>query len=423
MDQRAAAGRFRATAKRRLTVLLNVTETLFAGGDANRIERNELVALKDAFIHACDRYVDTFAEDELTEEVNEQLSIYSSEQLQFYIRIVSLFNTPNVTKQDVAPGADNFQRIITLMSLPKIELKPFGGDSVDYYNFMAEFDKLVDDVTDDAQVKLNILKRSCVDYAANVISDCGQLDAVSGYKRARELLADKCGNPHRASQQIQRELRDGKVVRSLKDLDALSICLRKGIDCLTHIGMLSELNSQNTIKAVISRVQFRNVSDGWRRQALRILDERNSYPHIDDLRRFLDKEVRDLSDPVYGIADVSSGTHASFNTLITGIPQDDGTSHFSGNFTTEQHERVSPSSAAIQSANASSQLAGARSQSVPHSRTVSVAQCPYCGNDTHKLLKCEQFHVLSVSDRNAFVKENRICMLCLNVGHFVRDCL
>ena len=272
MDQRAAAGRFRATAKRRLTVLLNVTEALFAADDASHIERNELLALKDAFIHACDRYVETFAEDELTEEVNEQLSNYSSEQLQFYIRIVSLFNTPNVTrpKQDVAPAADNFQRIITLMSLPKIELKPFGGDSVDYYNCMAEFDKLVDDVTDDAQVKLNILKRSCVDYAANVISDCGQLDAVSGYKRARELLADKCGNPHRASQQIQRELRDGKVVRSLKDLDALSICLRKGIDCLTHIGMLSGLNSQNTIKAVISRVPFPNVSDGWRRQALRI---------------------------------------------------------------------------------------------------------------------------------------------------------
>ena len=120
---------------------------------------------------------------------------------------------------------------------------------------------------------------------------------------------------------------------------------------------------------------------------------------------------------------MSSGTHASFNTLITGIPRDDGTSRFSGNFTTEQHERVSPSSAAIQSANASSQPAGARSRSVPHSRTVSAAQCPYCGNDTHKLLKCEQFHVLSVSDRNAFVKENRICMLCLNVGHFVRDCL
>ena len=82
MDQRAAAGRFRATAKRPLTVLLNITETLYADGDASHIERNELLTLKDAFIHACDRYVDTYAEDELTEEVNEQLSIYVSEQLQ-----------------------------------------------------------------------------------------------------------------------------------------------------------------------------------------------------------------------------------------------------------------------------------------------------------------------------------------------------
>ena len=117
-------------------------------------------------------------------------------------------------------------------------------------------------------MKLNILKRSCVGYAANVISDCGQLDAEQGYTRARQLLAEKCGNPHRASQQIQRELRDGKTVRSMKELDALSISLRKGIDCLKHIDMLAELNSQNTIKDIISRVQFRNVSDGWRKRAL-----------------------------------------------------------------------------------------------------------------------------------------------------------
>ena len=72
------------------------------------------------------------------------------------------------------------------------------------------------------------------------------MDAEQGYTRARQLLAEKCGNPHRASQQIQRELRDGKTVRSMKELDALSISLRQGIDCLKHIGMLAELNSQNT---------------------------------------------------------------------------------------------------------------------------------------------------------------------------------
>ena len=100
-----------------MTSLLNVAEALFAAGNGSHVDKNELVALKDTFIHACDRYVDTHAEDELTEEVNEQLSIYVCEQLQFFIRIIRLFNTPNVTKKDDGSGAnDTFQRIITLQS-------------------------------------------------------------------------------------------------------------------------------------------------------------------------------------------------------------------------------------------------------------------------------------------------------------------
>ena len=167
------------------------------------------------------------------------------------------------------------------------------------------------------------------------------------------------------------------------------------------------------------------MSDGWRKRALRILEERNAYPNIEDLRRFLDREVRNLSDPVYGIDDLRSGTpssrtHTSFNTMTRGIPRDDVTTRVLGDSATVQSERVALSSAdtPIVSSNVSSRSAGARARSV-QSRTVSPRQCPYCGNDTHKLLKCEQFHMLSVSDRNAFVKEN----VCLNVGHFVRDCL
>ena len=375
MDERAAASRLRANAKRRLTVELNVTEALIVDGQTERVQKEQIAGLKEAFIDTCNRYAETFTEDELTEEVCDRLAAYSSEQLQFYVRVMSTFSTPNV-KQDVAPEeSNNLQKLLTLMSLPKIQLEPFGGDSVDYYNFMAEFDKLVDEVSDDAQVKLNILKRSCVGYAANVISDCGQLDAEQGCTRTRKLLAEKCGDPHRASQQIQRELRDGKTVRSTKELDALYISLRKGIDCLKHIDMLAELNSQITIKDIISRVQFRKVSDGWRKQALRILDERNSYPDIEDLRRFLDKEVRDLSDPVYGIADVKSGTsssrtHTSLNTLTTETPRGDVSTRFSGKFTTVQPGRVA-SPRATQSADASTRPGDARARSVPLTECIS----------------------------------------------------
>ena len=61
-----------------------------------------------------------------------------------------------------------------------------------------------------------------------------------------------------------------------------------------------------------------------------------------------------------------------------------------------------PSSAETQLVlgNVSSLSAGAAARSV-QPRTVSAAQCPCCNNETHTLLKCEQFHVLPVSDCNA----------------------
>ena len=155
MDERAAASRVRANAKRHLTVELNVTEALIVDGQTERVRKEQLAELKETFIDTCNRYAETFTEDELTEEVCDRLAAYSSEQLQFYVRVMSKFSTPNVVKQDVALEANNnLQKLLTLMSLPKIQLEPFGGYSVDYYNFMAEFDKLVDEVSGDAQERL-----------------------------------------------------------------------------------------------------------------------------------------------------------------------------------------------------------------------------------------------------------------------------
>ena len=115
MDERAAASRVRANAKRRLTVELNVTEALIVDGQAERVRKEQLTELKETFIDTCNRYAETFTEDELT-EVCDRLAAYSSEQLQFYVRVMSTFSTPNVVKQDVAPEANNnLQKLLTLM--------------------------------------------------------------------------------------------------------------------------------------------------------------------------------------------------------------------------------------------------------------------------------------------------------------------
>ena len=75
-----------------------------------------------------------------------------------------------------------------------------------------------------------------------------------------------------------------------------------------------------------------------------------------------------------------------------------------------QPERVTPSCAETQlvSGNATSISAGAGARSV-QPRIVSAAPCPCCDNETHTLLKCEQFHVLPVSDRNTKPEINVMC--------------
>ena len=63
-----------------MTVELNVADALFADGKVDRVQMNQLADLKEAFIDARNRYAENFAEDELTEEICDQLAVYSSAQ-------------------------------------------------------------------------------------------------------------------------------------------------------------------------------------------------------------------------------------------------------------------------------------------------------------------------------------------------------
>ena len=48
--------------------------------------------------------------------------------------------------------------------------------------------------------------------------------------------------------------------------------------------------------------------------------------------------------------------------------------------------------------------------------------CPHCKKSGHPAYLCESFKALDVKARFASVKENRLCMRCLNQNHTYRDC-
>lgn len=46
--------------------------------------------------------------------------------------------------------------------------------------------------------------------------------------------------------------------------------------------------------------------------------------------------------------------------------------------------------------------------------------CPRKAN--HWLSRCDEFRKMSLEKRRAFVKENKLCLNCLTIGHYVRSC-
>ena len=50
------------------------------------------------------------------------------------------------------------------------------------------------------------------------------------------------------------------------------------------------------------------------------------------------------------------------------------------------------------------------------------AQCVLCTNEKHPLYACVEFKSLPHENKVSTLRENNLCMNCLNPGHFVRNC-
>lgn len=52
---------------------------------------------------------------------------------------------------------------------------------------------------------------------------------------------------------------------------------------------------------------------------------------------------------------------------------------------------------------------------------VSEAKCSFC-QGAHKIHSCQEFLKLSASQRLEKIKDKKLCINCINVGHFISEC-
>ena len=97
--------------------------------------------------------------------------------------------------------------LVSVLSLPKVEIESFDGDPLKYHKFIALFEESVEKLVKDDKVRLTRLLQYTTGSAKQAIQGCILIDGDSGYKQARDILCQRFGNKHLVVNRILNSLR------------------------------------------------------------------------------------------------------------------------------------------------------------------------------------------------------------------------
>ena len=296
------------------------------------------------------------------------------------------------TDQGVAAGVN--KDILSMLTIPKLEIDTFSGNPLEYQSFMAIFDECVGNKVSDDQIKLTRLLQYTSGPAKAAIRNCSLTGGSLGYSNAREILKSRFGNDHIISRKIIDDLTSGKSVSKPSDIRQLADDLAMAEAALGSLKMTSEVDNQSTILNILKRCP-KPVQSKWRTKALEIKRDTDNYPNFSKFVEFVTKTATDWCDPVYGgDALKASNLHTKMSSVNT--------------VTAEPNASVSPN---VQP-----------NAPVSHNDNGRLNQrCSAC-NASHRLIYCGVFRAMSPRDRFQFCKDKRLCYNCLMPNHVATKC-
>ena len=143
-----------------------------------------------------------------------------------------------------------------ISSLPVQEPPTFGGSFFDYPIFMRAFETIIEGRVSVDKERLYFLNKYTTGKANDVIKGFVTLNSNDSYQRAKKLLAQRFGDPHRVSNAYKVRLRNWPQI-SEGDSNALqtfSDFLGQCEEAMRSIEFLKDLNSTEVLKQVSSKL-------------------------------------------------------------------------------------------------------------------------------------------------------------------------
>ena len=301
--------------------------------------------------------------------------------------------------EHLSTAMQNMNLLSTQNSLMVTKISKFTGNPRDYKRFMANFEQNIAAKCDGEAMKLNVLIEHCEGPAKSLIEDCIFVTARK-YGKAKEILEEEYGQDEDIAADYLDFLKSGTEIKH-NDVEGLSKLAQEMTKCKTtlqEIGYESDLNAQVTINSIVDRLPA-YMRTKWVDKANECRKKKQR-PTFETLREYIADRARSLRS--------SHGRH-----YIEALNAKEKTSQPSKK-TDKKPVKGKQTTTAL-----TTQTSGTDQMAKPSE--AKEKKCTYCKGE-HHINACSNFGKIGLQERTNFVKENRLCFNCMNVGHMTLKC-
>ena len=289
------------------------------------------------------------------------------------------------------------QALRQVVSTPKVEYMRFDGDPMKYVSFMHNFETCLEKDNPDNSRRLQLLIQHCYGKARDAIESCVNLPVDEGYHAAKSTLRENFGLPHIIAKAHIRKLESLPPLKQADGASLLAFARHLDVANRTLSGMgpdyVSDLNHTNTLRELNKKLPlFMRVK--WTECAGRIISHGSRPKFADFLQHLKDRAA--LVNNEFG-EDLTTSPSKERDSAKRKDPQGRGAQKWTTLF------------------------GGVQGQKGPGKQKQKLPACSVCRGQ-HRLWKCDKFKNQPHQDKWKVVRDQNLCIKCLQSGHFARDC-
>ena len=288
--------------------------------------------------------------------------------------------------------------------LPRIEIKKFDGDPMNYWSFIRSFTAYVGKKCCSDDYRRQFFIQSLDAKVRERFEQFQTIGPTEGFQKAWAQLYEDYGHPHVISRSCEERL---KATPKVKDFDSeglnkLSILLNKCCTCLEHSPRYSTLDSMDVMLAVCKRLP-NELRFEWVKTSVEIERRTGDRARFTDLTAFVNEQSRVL-DSMFGKAIYMHGSPYS-----KPAPEKKSSKR-------ERCMAAVPSSTKSYPSKNREGTEGVAGE--PSLKNCACCSKAHLGGPS----SCNVFKNMNYQERLNVVRANGLCFKCLKANHTAREC-